>query len=339
MTTKSGIKRILTVGERVNYIAAAVLLIIFIWKFLPPFSSLLEVTLMNQTFRIFAGLFFILYGLLFSYRFRYGRIVELVLLSVSLLMIWDSHPIAVTKAVKYPCYNPDSTITIYSHNIRGRCPQDNGLIDIVSRLEPDLVVLQEISESRFIEITASMAAMGYLGFHAPSERITLTYALFSRLPVRNQRVEIIPGTDWSPVWPVQAAEFQFLGRWIKVFSLHLNAVFYPNERLYRRLSKQSATGKQLEAVLSMASADTLPTLICGDFNQTPTSKYLRPLRKNYTDAWRAGGRGFGATWHNRFPWFRIDFVYCSREFEVLSCSVVKNKFSDHRGLLTVIAFK
>lgn len=82
--------------------------------------------------------------------------------------------------------------------------------------------------------------------------------------------------------------------------------------------------------------ETLPYLIVGDFNNTIHNWAYAQLAINMTDAYLQSGAGWGGTYHSRKPWFRIDHILVSREWEPISARVLPVFFSDHRPVVAWI---
>jgi endonuclease/exonuclease/phosphatase family metal-dependent hydrolase len=98
---------------------------------------------------------------------------------------------------------------------------------------------------------------------------------------------------------------------------------------------------QVEKVRSLLDAETLPTILIGDFNSTPDSWTYRQLSVGMQDAFRVAGTGWGATYHANRPLVRIDFILVGPEFDVIDASVAEPfpSSSDHRPLLARVRWR
>jgi endonuclease/exonuclease/phosphatase family metal-dependent hydrolase len=72
----------------------------------------------------------------------------------------------------------------------------------------------------------------------------------------------------------------------------------------------------------MVEASPYPTIVCGDFNDTPVSYTIHKLTRDLTDVFREVGRGFSHTYRGFFDMLRIDYVMCSDEFTPISYQVI-----------------
>ncbi len=77
-----------------------------------------------------------------------------------------------------------------------------------------------------------------------------------------------------------------------------------------------------------------PTLVAGDFNDTPQSYAYRIIRKGLKDSFEHGGSGFGTTFAGRIPGLRIDFILASEDLEVIDHQVSPVRYSDHYPVLS-----
>lgn len=97
--------------------------------------------------------------------------------------------------------------------------------------------------------------------------------------------------------------------------------------------------REAEQIRALMDQETLPLLISGDFNSTPHSWDYHHLARGLQDAFRAGGNGWGGTYHRRFPLVRIDHLLVSPAFEVVSAHVAAAPLSDHRPLVVQLRWR
>jgi len=85
---------------------------------------------------------------------------------------------------------------------------------------------------------------------------------------------------------------------------------------------------------------SLPTIFCGDFNDTPDSELYKRLSKKWTDTWSISGNGNGYTMSSANPKRRIDYIWLSgkKNFKIRWMDVPKTDASDHLPLVTEIRF-
>lgn len=72
-----------------------------------------------------------------------------------------------------------------------------------------------------------------------------------------------------------------------------------------------------------------PVIVCGDFNDTPSSYTYHTISKNLKDAFVESGNGLGRTYTGSFPSFRIDYILYSPQFKSYEFHTIPEKLSDH----------
>lgn len=129
------------------------------------------------------------------------------------------------------------------------------------------------------------------------------------------------------------------GREIEVVNVHLSAAA-TDMRLWdsgsRALHRQNRAvrRKELSIVLQVLEQTTAfpatPTIFGGDFNSAATDIVHRQLARDFEDVFPKVGRGWGNTFHRRFPIHRIDHIYATPGLQPVSCGVVVSRKTDHR---------
>jgi endonuclease/exonuclease/phosphatase family metal-dependent hydrolase len=101
----------------------------------------------------------------------------------------------------------------------------------------------------------------------------------------------------------------------------------------------------LDGLMKRIEAETLPTLVLGDWNLPDFGPRYRRLTRNLQDAHLVGGKGFGHTFPGDLPhwaafgqpWMRIDYVLTDKKhWRVEECRVQtasEAALSQHRALL------
>ncbi|HSI91383.1 MAG TPA: endonuclease/exonuclease/phosphatase family protein, partial [Adhaeribacter sp.] len=90
---------------------------------------------------------------------------------------------------------------------------------------------------------------------------------------------------------------------------------------------------QVDVVASHIAASPYPVIICGDFNDPPSSYTYNRLRANLKDAFVESGRGFGNTYNGLIPLLRIDYILHHRRFRSSGFQVIKQDLSDHYPIM------
>ncbi len=75
-----------------------------------------------------------------------------------------------------------------------------------------------------------------------------------------------------------------------------------------------------------------PIVLCGDFNDTPSSYCYQTLRQQLNDAFIAAGKGLGRTYIGNFPSFRIDYILYQPPVNIFDFTTYNVQLSDHRPI-------
>jgi len=87
--------------------------------------------------------------------------------------------------------------------------------------------------------------------------------------------------------------------------------------------------QQADMVAEHIANSPYPVIVCGDFNDTPSSYAYHAISKNLNDAFIESGHGLGRTYIGKFPSFRIDFILHSDAYEANQYYTIEKQLSDH----------
>lgn len=202
-------------------------------------------------------------------------------------------------------------------------------VDELKKWDPDIVLLQQVLPHRVKRIADVLYGT------AGNFNICQTNGIATRFEIR--REVLTPGLRDQQV-TVRLPE----GSEIEVVNVHL-AIAITDMRFWSAASRaghranREFRNKELAFVIqelerSRSSPDT-PTILGGDFNASATDVVHRRLATDFDDAFEEVGRGWGNTFHRRFPILRIDHIYLTRQFQPLSSGVVATKKTDHRMVI------
>lgn len=102
------------------------------------------------------------------------------------------------------------------------------------------------------------------------------------------------------------------------------------KRILQRLKKAFVLrAQQIRVMKDSVDASPYPVIVCGDFNDTPSSFTYEHISEGLSDAFRVSGNGLGKTYTGPFPSFRIDYIFHDRRLHSEGYQTVKEKLSDH----------
>ena len=95
---------------------------------------------------------------------------------------------------------------------------------------------------------------------------------------------------------------------------------------------------QIEDIIAHKTNSPYTVLVSGDFNNTPFSYVYGEMKKDMKDAYLERGNGLGTTFlFDSFP-MRIDYIFASEAFEILSFETIKKTFSDHYPIIAKVGW-
>ncbi len=202
----------------------------------------------------------------------------------------------------------------------------------VARFNPDIILLQEVPFPTDIK-SLTQELFGMQG-----QFLTNGYcAVIAKGTLQRVRSSIAPAPPYEQI--VLTLDD---GRQIEIFSAHLAQavtrwdLWNPECWRAHRANRQQRRS-QLVHILNQQAAVSItprrPCIIGGDFNAPAADITFDHLRRGFRDTFRTAGRGWGNTFHNRFPALRIDQIWATPEIIPLNARVVPTQNSDHRMLV------
>ena len=173
-------------------------------------------------------------------------------------------------------------------------------------------------------------------------------ATFSKFPIINKKAvhfateggnifiysDIVIGTDTIRVFNTHLESIRFKAQDYK-FIENLGSDVEQDDMkgglgiLSRLKSAFIKRSKQVDMLHQYISESPYPVILCGDFNDTPSSYTYSTISKGLKDAFRESGSGFGKSYAGIFPSFRIDYILHSDKFISSGYRTIHENLSDH----------
>ncbi|MFN5147773.1 MAG: endonuclease/exonuclease/phosphatase family protein [Flavobacteriia bacterium] len=90
--------------------------------------------------------------------------------------------------------------------------------------------------------------------------------------------------------------------------------------------------EQARTVMAHVETSPYPTVVCGDFNDTPMSYSYNQFNRSLIDAFRNCSYGIGSTYVGKVPAGRIDYIFHTDDLSSSHFVIQKEAYSDHRAI-------
>ncbi|WP_377918525.1 endonuclease/exonuclease/phosphatase family protein [Bacillus songklensis] len=99
--------------------------------------------------------------------------------------------------------------------------------------------------------------------------------------------------------------------------------------------------KQTDFIVNQLHKCSGPAIVMGDWNMKPRSRGWKKMTDGLQDVWQIAGKGGGFTYPSLRPRRRLDYIFVSRNFQVMAAEVVTKmpKGSDHLPLKATLSYK
>ena len=264
---------------------------------------------------------------------------------------------------KIPEEDMDRSFQVLSFNIQGFVQYDQkqpdgktlNIFDFLKEKDYDIICLQEFVsnrwDKRFFEntITERLKQTSYNHIAFQSEYYASGVATFSKYPIIHKELIYSDNTNNACI----SSDLLIGADTIRVYNIHLKSVGFQHEekklldnmvkREYRKsdiravkaiIRQLSASSfereKQVKILSSHIANSPYPVIICGDFNDPPTSYSYRKVRGNRKDAFVEAGSGRSTTYNiGRIASLRIDCILYSNDFKAYNYESPRVQLSDH----------
>lgn len=147
---------------------------------------------------------------------------------------------------------------------------------------------------------------------------------------------------------------------VRVFNIHLQSIRFGGEdykfienltqdkeqeeikgsmKILRRLKRAFIKrGIQADYVAEQIAKSPYPVILCGDFNDSPSSYTYHRIAEGLQDAFQESAWGFSKTYIGAFPSFRIDYMMHGDAFTSSCYHTIREKLSDHYPISCELEF-
>lgn len=234
------------------------------------------------------------------------------------------------------------------------------ILKCINNYKPDVVCLQEFNSSSLTSESNSLELFKqyypYYNFSKDYSRKQGGYnsgcIIFSIYPIiKKERIQypnaesliyadILVNTDTVRVYTTHLQSFKFKKDdydEIENISQHKEASKTRSLNLFNKMSMAFKNRAQQANIIQNETANTnIPSVICGDLNDVPSSFTYFTVKGNRQDAFINNMFGVGKTFTSLAPTLRIDYIFPDKNFVVNQFDLVDENLSDHLMLVSDI---
>jgi endonuclease/exonuclease/phosphatase family metal-dependent hydrolase len=350
-----------SIFKYINYIIIAFLLLSYLSIFVNPVKIwVLSFFGLAYPYILFANVFFIIFWIYRKKRyFLFSLLAILIgwnnLSSViqfpSIKKNKETEKIKIEKKLKIVSFNV-RLFNLYKWTDNENVY--NKIISFIHKESPDIICFQEFytnsSNLKLQNIINRLSDTKYYHIEYPtSNNNNKSYgiATFSRYPIIDRGIIRYKNTSNVSIF----TDIKTQGKIVRIFNNHLQSIrfnkdnyffisnsekFSDNKKMkeikdisFRLKDAFIRRAKQANILSKKITATPYPTIVCGDFNDTPVSYTYHKIKGNLNDAFMEAGSGIGNTYVGNFPSYRIDYFLYSNDFKVKNYKVPHIKLSDH----------
>lgn len=271
---------------------------------------------------------------------------------------------------------PENAMKVMSFNVRlfdlynwtNNVDTRNKIFDLIKESNPDVLCLQEfyqtdVDDENFKTLDTLTTFISAKNHHVHyttrlyEKKHNWGIVTFSKYPIVGRYMitfensannacivtDIVKGNDTIRVFNTHLASLHF-GKQEYEFLESPNNTADHSDRLKKTLRIASLLKKgfiqrsaQIRKIKEAIEASPYECLLCGDFNDTPTSFAYNEIADVMDDAFVEAGCGLGRTYIGKVPSFRIDYIFHSEGLEAYQFKTHDKELSDHRAISCMIS--
>lgn len=132
-------------------------------------------------------------------------------------------------------------------------------------------------------------------------------------------------------------DYKFMDELKNAESTNIKPIFKDGVGIIRRLeTAYKKRAEQVHAIKDHVATCRYPVIICGDFNETPVSYSYAQLADGMVDSFRESGWGISNTYIGKFPSYRIDYIFHSKDLKSQNYRKLPEQVSDHHAITAEI---
>jgi endonuclease/exonuclease/phosphatase family metal-dependent hydrolase len=261
-----------------------------------------------------------------------------------------------SDSLRVMTWNVEGFLEYDSRTGRSRSTAEE-IIRYIRQADPDILCLQEFQSTPAVPeavIDDRLAAWPYrrIGYSVSD---VYGVAVYSKYPIAGSEYIRFEGGGNG----VLRADLLVGGDTLRVICNHLESTYIKSDDIaflrpenftdapdkggrIRRIAGRLRRGfrartAQADTIAALVASHGGPTVVCGDFNDTPMSYVYRTIRGGFADAFAERGRGYGFTYKSLYRLLRIDYILPSPHLHTLGYESPATEWSDHNPVIAVVS--
>lgn len=344
-------------GFILNIVATTLLLLAYLASFVPP-DNFWPLAFFGLAYPYFLALN-ILFLLLWAVQRSKNLLLSLLAIVLGIghfndFFQFHAHNEAKGNGIKIASYN----VNYFSYDRKNKQLNSSKLVEYLKSSGADIICLQEA----YISKSGNLSPKGFLDILPNIRFYQLAHSASFGGPVTFSRYPIISMGEIRFANTSNMVIFSDIKisntETIRVYNCHFQSynidpdeytiIESPGSGSNRlklkevfRLSKKLISAFSIRATQARKVAEHMrqcpyPVVVCGDFNDTPSSYTYRKVLGNMKDAFVESGFGISNTYHGNLPSFRIDYILHSSQYHSHNYHRDHVLYSDHYPISCVL---
>ncbi len=345
-----------------NILSAILLFLSYLAPYISPkLSSWLAILAITYPFLLFLNFFWILFWL-----FRKSRAIYLSFFTIFIglahipKLIGFNNSVAVNESsFRIMTYNVHYFNTTINRDLEKSKQAQDQILSYIEKQDPDLFFGQEFSGRGEVSSEKADRYLKEKGLKYKHRGGLSSLAIFSKYPLSNKGVISFEGSGNGAIH----ADVQIQNQKIRIYAIHLQSTKLgtaadevlksdnlstlnkkETQEKYIKVEEKLSNAFEIRAIQAREIAAHIassphPVILCGDLNDIPMSYSYRVISKGLKDSFTERGRGLGTSYAGSLPLLRIDYIFTSKQFEVLNHQIQGKAITDHYALTSDLIIK
>ena len=270
----------------------------------------------------------IMCGVLWRKKGSHWRWIYIGLVAANIPLLLHYRPLMKGKATE-----TEQSLKVISWNVTNFHIQQDTLeaaAAFIRKQSPHIICLQEVPHNNLLHWDSIRAAFPEYPYSYKNLRDdeVLNLGVLSKYPLADVHTYYFTHS-YNKMASMYVATPQGTFR---LWNVHLQTTGNPKQFI----GNAKQRNRQAQLLKEKIKENPSPTLVCGDFNDTPSSYTYRTASSGMKDAYLKGSNRFTGSYQPLGDWLRIDYMFCTKHFGIVSYELIENPWSDHKMQIGIL---